>query len=53
VDGFEALGADEDGVGFGEAMGLSFLIKEFVDRRFPALIPGFFKPALYEGLVLL
>jgi hypothetical protein len=53
VDGFETRRADEDGVGLGEAVRLSFRVKEFVDGRFPALIPDFFKPAFYEGLVLL
>jgi len=53
VDGCETRRADEDGVGLVEAVGLSFRVKEFVDGRFPALIPDFFKSAFYEGLVLL
>jgi hypothetical protein len=53
MDGLEAFRTDEDGVGFGEAVGVALGVKEFVDGRFPALIPDLFKPASCEGLVLL
>ena len=53
VDGFETGRADKDGVGLGEAVDLALRVKEFVDGRFPALVPGFFKPAFCEGPVLL
>ena len=53
VNGFEAFRADEDRVGVGKAVGFALRVEEFVDGRFAALIPDFFKPASCEGLVLL
>jgi hypothetical protein len=52
VNGFEALGTDENGVGLGEPVDLALRVKEFVDTGFFALVPNFFKPELSEGLVL-
>ena len=51
VDGLEAFRADEDRVGLGKAVGFALGVKEFVDGRFPALIPDCFKPAFGEILV--
>ena len=52
VDSFKTLGTDEDGVSLGKTVNLALLVKEFVDGRFFALVPDFFKPELSEGLVL-
>ena len=50
VGGLEAFRADEDSVGLGKAVGFALGVKEFVDGRFPALIPDFFKPTFGEIL---